>query len=378
MDPGSQETGCAGSYHAKIWREGEFQEADFFFEDGKIKDGIRGALTEIPFVIPPFADPHIHGGWGMSFQQGHFFDLEEKLRDEGVLFAVPTLANDDLDRIGDLVIQFREYKQRRPDSIFPFLRMEGPFISRTKKGAQQGRFILPTDPEAVTRFLTLEEVKVFTFAPEIPDVDRMLHRAFQAGKIPSVGHSNARFHDFMKCYEKGVRHVTHFPNALRGFHHREIGLLGAGLYWDDLNLEVIADGIHTSFEFLLLLLKIKGPCFALISDLIPPAYSSQNAGGEVKVLEGGRKITEKDGTLAGGGTSVPEQAERLYRKGIAPEDLVPLATENALKFYGFAPPDLREDHEATCLFLDSDFRVTEMYIFGKKIGEPGGQRGKSL
>jgi len=67
--------------------------------------------------------------------------------------------------------------------------------------------------------------------------------------------------------------MTHYPNAMSGLHHREIGLVGAGLLKDDLVLEVIADGIHKSLDFLRLLLHIKGPTFGLASDMIPPAFA---------------------------------------------------------------------------------------------------------
>ncbi len=240
------------------------------------------------------ADPHIHGGWGLSFQNSQFGALEEKLRSSGVVFAIPTLMNaslEELERIGE---NFISYKAKNPDSIFPFLRVEGPFINPEKAGAQDKKFILKPTKENVEVFLALPAIEMLTFAPEMEGAKYLVGRALEAGKIPSIGHSNASFEDVLWAYKAGVRHFTHFPNALSTLHHREVGAVGAGLILEGVHLEVIGDLIHSSVEFMRILWKIKGPTFSLVSDLIPEGPSIS-------------PIKDRNGKLKGGGVPFPFQ-----------------------------------------------------------------------
>ncbi len=355
------------TFKGKIWRGAGFEDSFFYIDGEKIRSGRKGEIREVSYIIPTFADSHIHGGWGWSFQEGDFSPLEERLKKEGVFFAVPTFFNDELSNIERISASFSIYKKENSGSIFPFLRIEGPFISSSKKGAQDESFILAPKPRQVDRFLEIKEIKVFTFSPEVEGVEGLVLRAMEEGWIPSAGHSHASFSQFLKFYREGVRHITHFPNAVSPLHHREIGMTGAALFLTDLFLEVIADGIHSSLEFLKLLEKIKGPDFALISDLIPQAGKQVKKQTTRNFCIQGKRITRNDGVLAGGGTTVAEQVVLLKKAGWLPEALVRLACENTRRFFGIADPSLTDGAEATFLICDQDMVLQEIYYKGEKL-----------
>jgi len=298
--------------------------------------------------------------------------LENKLKSKGIFFAIPTLDNNDIQELRRIAALFRDYKTRTPNSIFPFLRVEGPFISLEKRGFQRKDCIVKASLSNIDALLEIEEIKLFTFAPEIAGAETLVRKALELGKIPSIGHSNAGLQNFLKFYKLGVRHLTHYPNAMSGFHHRKLGLTGAGLFIDDLQLEIIADGIHSSFDFISLVLKTKGPVFSIISDMIPPAYSEQAKFDGRRIIKNGKKMTTKDGTIAGGSTSVPEQVEWLYHKGIKPENIVRLACLNTLDIFGMPPPAISNGNEATFLVLNNNMKVKDIYYKGEKI--PGNSR----
>ena len=86
---------------------------------------------------------------------------------------------------------FDVYLQNHPDSIFLFLRVEGPFISREKKGIQPDEYILPLTDENIDRFLVIRAIRMFTFAPELEGAESLVKKAMAAGKIPSIEHSGA-------------------------------------------------------------------------------------------------------------------------------------------------------------------------------------------
>ena len=66
--------------------------------------------------------------------------------------------------------------------------------------------------------------------------------------------------------------MTHFGNAMKPLHHRDIGPIGWGLATDGVTVDVIADLHHLAPEMLRLVLKVKGLSrVALISDAMPAA-----------------------------------------------------------------------------------------------------------
>ncbi|MCJ7681392.1 MAG: amidohydrolase family protein, partial [Candidatus Aminicenantes bacterium] len=217
------------------------------------------------------------------------------------------------------------------------------------------------------RFLSIPNIRVFTFAPEIEGAGILVEEALPADKIPSIGHSNALYRDVLPFLEKGVRHMTHFPNAMRGLYHREIGLLGAGLLENDLDLEMIADGIHTAPEFIRLVHRIKGPHFSITSDMIPPACSSDGALDKSGLRLVNGALVDRQGTIAGGSMPVPEQAGLLLKLGFSVEDIVRIACLNGRRFFGLPSPEIGEGEEATFIVCNSDLSLRAFYLKGKII-----------
>lgn len=363
------EFAAAKGFTGKVWRNGIFVSASFHVQNGKIQEGLKQPAVKADYVIPPFIDPHIHGGWGFDVHKGHFAPLEKKLLHQGIFCAVPTLDNNSFNSLSQSGADFMDFLRSRPDSIFPFLRIEGPFISSYKKGFQNSRWIQKITTEAFERLFGVPGIGMFTFAPEIEGSSELVKHAFKKGIIPSVGHSRAGFEEFMRVYPLGVKHFTHYPNAMSGMHHRDIGLTGAGLYLNDLQLEVIGDGVHNSREFLLLLKQIRGDAFALTSDLIPPAFSKLDRFDGRRLAVHGAKITTADGTLAGGAVPVSQQVPLLFKWGWTPENLVRMACENARKYMNLPVPSLEAGQPADFLILDRSMELTAVYRQGRLVSK---------
>lgn len=344
------------SFKGYIFKGNSFEEGFISIKNGKISTKSKKTFEKVDYIIPPFIDAHIHGGWGFSFQKGDFKELEEILVKNGYGIAIPTLMNDSLENLNRIAKRFSKYKEQNPHSIFPFLRVEGPFISEEKRGAQEFSAILEPNLKNIDEFLKIKEIKIFTFAPEISNSEILVKKALEMGKIPSFGHSDAKFSDFEKFYKMGVRHMTHFPNAMSPFHHRELGLVGAGFLFD-LDIETIADSVHTSPEFLKLLYKIKGPVFSIVSDLIPLAYTKGF----------GKQIKDKRGMLIGGGTLISEQIKILKRIGLKVEDIIRVATINSRKFFKLPNPLFKEGSEASFLILDKELNLKRVFHRGEMI-----------
>lgn len=360
-------------FSGRVWRKNGFIQARFSIEDGRIRPPAGGGAMEAAYIVPPFADPHLHGGWGAGFRKDGFAGIEKRLTALGVMFAIPTLENSMPEDMRRTAADFQAYRQDHPDTIFPFLRVEGPFISSAKKGFQRAEPIQEATEKNIREFLSIPEIGIFTFAPEIPNTDQLARLGLACGRIPSVGHSRAALRDLYRVYERGVRHLTHYPNAMSGCHHREIGLTGAGLLIDDLQLEIIADGIHTADDFLDLVLKVRGPDIALTSDMIPPALSRRREFDGRTLTREGRKLTLPEGVLAGGSTPVPDQVARLFDRGVSPEFLVPMACLNTRIWFDRPAPGLEEGAPADFCCLDKNMRVTAVFRRGRRLdGEARG------
>ncbi len=355
------------SFKGLVWKQGSFNYSEFHTKNGKIGKGLKCSPHEAAYIIPPFTDPHIHGGWGFDFENNEFGPIEDKLKQLGVFCAVPTISCSSLDKLKKISAWFNKYKSNRPHTIFPFLRVEGPFINPEKKGVQDEKNILFPSMKNIEEWLDIDYFKIYTFAPEIKKSDIFVKKSLQKQKIPSAGHSQSSFKEFSKLYGFGLRHMTHYPNAMSKLHHREIGLTGAGLLLEDLHLEVIADGIHNSWEFFQLLLKIKGPAFSITSDMVPSAFSKREKYPNINIDKTGRQITIKDHILAGGATSVPEQAKMLFDHKIKPEEIIPLACLNSLKFFNLSLPEIKPGEDADFVVLNQSFEVESVYEKGKKI-----------
>ncbi len=346
-------------------------EAEFEVEGGRIKwRGKGGQPVEAFLVIPPFADTHIHGGWGFYFDSpDSYLQLEDRLARKGILFALPTLMNSSWEELTLLVGAFQQYRQEGR-GLFPFLRIEGPFINPEKAGFQKKELMKVPDEEEVRRLVELAPyLKVFTFAPELKNSSLLVAEAIRAGMIPSAGHSNATFHQFLEVYRLGVRHMTHLANAMRGLHHREVGLVGAGLLLEDVFVEIIGDGVHTSYEFIELVARMKGKdMVALVSDAIPPAGLERAVfDGRQVELKGGVYRTA-EGTIAGGAKMVDQQFRELCRGKVLPLELaVRWACVNPVRFFTGKEPVLKDGQEATFVMLDEELNLKGVFLKGRPL-----------
>lgn len=81
-------------------------------------------------------------------------------------------------------------------------------------------------------------VKLFALSPNSNNLD-IIRYLVKEGVIVSVGHSAASFEQVMAAVEAGLSHATHTFNGMKGFTHRDPGVVGAVLDSDEITAEVI-------------------------------------------------------------------------------------------------------------------------------------------
>lgn len=211
-------------------------------------DGLEVYDLKGAYLSPGFVNIHIHGMKGHDVMDGTPEGLKEMsktLLQNGVtsyLATTMTLGKDDIEKAFENVSNYRK-NQSKDEARLQGIHMEGPFINKIYKGAQNESYIVPPDVKLIESYLN--DVRLVTFAPEVVGALALFESI--KSKAPhikfSIGHSAATYEEAVIAYEAGVESATHLFNAMTGLHHRKPGIVGA-VFKKKPFFEIIADQIH--------------------------------------------------------------------------------------------------------------------------------------
>lgn len=281
-------------------------------------------------------DLHIHGAFGIDVvtaSEERLDGLSRKLRARGVLHYLPTLVPLPVAERHAVVERLASYiASRRPGDgrgAIPLgIHFEGPFVSRARCGAlHPAHFLDGTRTIEVDGFFAsvagLPGRSMVTLAPEIPGGVGLVERFRDAGFVVAIGHTDASTPVLDAAREAGATHMTHFGNAMRPLHHRDLGPVGWGLLNDSVTVDVVADLQHLHPDMLRLVYRVKGVAnVAAISDAAPPAGLPDGdylVWGERLRLERGA-IRNESGALAGSACLLDEAVARLVSIGLSEKE----------------------------------------------------------
>ncbi|WXG47172.1 MAG: N-acetylglucosamine-6-phosphate deacetylase [Candidatus Atabeyarchaeum deiterrae] len=307
----------------------------------------RGKLNaKGKIVIPGMIDIHTHGLNGGSALSGGIESIKKMASSfprHGVTSFLPTTGvepNEMLLSTTRAVAGLIGSEVVSDEAEVLGMNLEGPYLSRTKLGAQPVDFI--RDPSIDEFDLIYDEsgrnVKLITIAPEVPGALEFIKRVKAKGVTVAAGHSNATYEEMLAAINAGVTHASHTFNAMRDFKQRDPGILAAVLVRDDVTAELIADNVHVHEGAMRLLIKTKGAeKVVLISDSIPPAgmpdgkYSLMGFSVELK----NGVCTLPTGQLAGSTVTLDRSLRVLVTSlGLPLQQAVKMATINPAKVIG--------------------------------------------
>jgi N-acetylglucosamine-6-phosphate deacetylase len=353
-------------------------------EDGKIlgveKDHIESTdFIEIDakgnYVSPGFIDIHVHGGGGFDFMD----ETEEAFLKAASLHArfgttsllATTLTADKEGILRTLDVYNRVHEKSSSGANFLGIHLEGPYFSLNQRGAQDPQYIRDPDPKEYMEILERSPyIKRWSIAPEKEGAIELGKFLSKEGIIPSMAHTDAVYDEAKLAFENGFSLLTHFYSAMSGVVRknamRYAGVIEAGYLHDELDVEIIADGVHLPEALLKLIYKIKGADhIALITDAMRGAampngiYKLGNAvnGMDVKVEGNVAKLI--DGSAFAGSTAT---ANRLIKTMINIAE-VPLI--DAIKMISTTPARIMKINQHTGSIkkgMDAD-----LVIFDKSI-----------
>lgn len=327
-------------------------------------------------VLPGFIDIHCHGAMGYDVTDGKLESIvkiaETKLK-EGVTTFCPTtltLPFEDLKKACECV---EEYKKKTPYAKVAGVHLEGPFISKDAIGAQNPKFIRKPDANFVRELHNTTKVAIVSFAIEVEGATELIRELNKMGIVPSCAHSSALYADFKEAKKCGLKNITHFCNQITKLHHREIGLVGAGLLDDDVKLELICDKVHACPEMIQLTFKVRhAENVMLITDSIPASWLKdgkyQLGGLDVTVEQSVARITAS-GNLAGSTLKYYQALKNVYEvTGIPLSELIRSTSYNQAISLGLKNVGkIEKGFLADLLIVDKNFKPYTAFVSGKKF-----------
>lgn len=341
-------------------------------EENEIPEGAEVIDCESGYITPGFIDLHIHGYLGKDVCDATADSIKTiagGLVENGVTGFLPTTMTVDMSVIKGALDACREVKNSGEyyGSTILGVHAEGPFISASKKGAQDERYILKPDADFVKA--NADIIKIITLAPEEDkDFLEIKRMEDETDVVVSMGHTSADYKTAMESTKNGVKHATHLFNAMTPMTHRAPGVVGAALN-SDVTCELIVDTYHVDPALYEMVYKMKGRKLCFITDCLP-------AGGlpEGEYTLGGAKIIYKnnlckleDGTIAGSVLKLNKGVWNVYTNTSIPlYECVNCATLNPANAIGVADKkgSIEVGKDADIVILDNEFNVKKTIIGG--------------
>ncbi len=324
-------------------------------------------------LLPGFIDCQVNGGGGVLFNDQPTVDgirtIGAAHRRFGTTGFLPTLISDTIEKMRTAIAATELAMAEAVPGVLG-IHLEGPFISRERKGVHAEKYLHAPDADELRVAESLQHGKtLLTVAPErmAPNAIREL---VAAGVIVAAGHTNADYATVLAALNAGVRGFTHLFNAMSPLTSRAPGVVGAALDDPDSWCGVIVDGHHVDPASLRIALRAKprGKLF-LVTDAMPPVGASNSA-----YVLNGETITARDGicqtasgTLAGSALNMIDAVRNTVELlGVPLEEAARMASTYPADFLGLEATHghIEAGFRADFTVVDRDLRVTETWIGG--------------
>lgn len=362
----------------------------------KIADVIEGDI-EVPgaieinaggkYIAPGFIDIHVHGGGGHDFMDGTeeaFLKIAETHAQYGTTAMLPTtLTSENEELYQTLALYKQANKNNNKGAQFLGMHLEGPYFSMAQRGAQDPRYIRNPDPSEYLDILSRsKDIKRWSAAPELKGAIEFGNELRSRGILVAMAHTDAIYEEALIAFEAGYTLATHFYSCMSGVSRRNCfryaGVIETAYLIDEMNVEIIADGIHLPAPLLKLIYKIKGSDrIALITDSMRAAgmpegesiLGSKHNGLKVIIEDGVAKLPDRS-SFAGSVAT----CDRLVRNMINMADVplleaVKMASQTPANIIGVgnSKGSLIKGKDADIIIFDANIQVSTTIVQGQVI-----------
>jgi N-acetylglucosamine-6-phosphate deacetylase len=339
------------------------------------------------YISPGFIDIHVHGGGGHDFMDGSeeaFLEIANTHARYGTTSMLPTTLTSDKEGLLKTLDIYEEANKRNANGAqFLGMHLEGPYFAMNQRGAQDPRYIRDPDPDEYREILShCSSIKRWSAAPELKGAIEFGKYLSSKGVLPALAHTDAIYEEVLEAFDSGYTLATHLYSAMSGVTRRNAfryaGVIESAFILDQMDVEIIADGIHLPAPLLKLIYKVKGAEHtALITDAMRAAgmpegdsiLGNLKTGLKVIVEDGVAKLPDR--TSFAGSVAT---ADRLVRTVMQMAD-VPLI--DAIRMMTNTPArimkidgkkgTLAEGKDADIVIFDKDININTTIVNGQIV-----------
>ena len=333
------------------------------------------------FLLPGFIDIHTHGAYGCDYAESGADGIIRAVKysvSRGATSVMPTVASSSYDSMCSALSNIEKAMQDRVyGKCIAGAHLEGPYFSLEQCGAQNTEYITEPIEEDYKRIIERfgKTIKRWDYAPERDKGGSFCEYLTEHGIVASAGHTDAKYEDMLTARAKGCKLITHLYSCTstitRESGYRKLGVTECGYLFDDLFVEIIADGRHLPEELIKLVFKLKPKDkIILITDSLKVAGTEEKSGNlngiDYIIEDGVCKLTDKS-AFAGSIATAETLLKVCHGAGISINDISRAGSENPAKLFGLNTGRMETGYDADLITADEKMNVKKVFVNGEEI-----------
>jgi len=336
------------------------------------------------YVAPGFIDIHVHGGGGYDFMDATetaFLTIAETHAQYGTTAMLPTTLTSTKELLLQTLDAFEHANKNNVHGAQMLgMHLEGPYIAMNQRGAQDPRFIRTPDPNEYKEILSRYScIKRWSAAPELKGALQFGRYLQSKNVLPAIAHTDAIYEEVQEAFTNGYTLITHLYSAMSGVTRRNAyryaGVIESAYLIDEMDVEIIADGIHLPPPLLQLVYKIKGADrIALITDAMRAAGMGEGEsilgdvtnGIKVIVEEGVAKLPDRSAFAGSVATANRLVRTMVSMAGISMMDAIKMMTSTPARILKIEDKKgtIARGKDADLVIFDEDITIAKTIIKG--------------
>lgn len=329
-------------------------------------------------LMPGLIDSHVHGAHGCDVMDASHDSLNTMstfFASKGVTAFVATTVTAPVAKIRAALKQVAQSKKIGVDGAEILgAYLEGPYFTEKNKGAHPTEWFRELSTEELDNWMSYCDNQLITvaLAPEKPGaVEAIRHLRSQGIKV-MLGHTDASYDQVQSALNAGANGIVHCYNGMRGLHHRDPGVVGAGLVHPNCYVEMIADGHHVHPTAIDVAHRCCSSRLTLITDSMCAAGmpDGQYVLGEYTVTMKDGVVMTDSGSLAGSTLTLNNAVTNL-------QQWLNLPLEQAWLMASLTPAQslgiqhqlgtLEVGKRASMVAIHSDFSIDKTWVNGRLV-----------
>lgn len=334
---------------------------------------LKGAI-----LAPGFIDLQLNGCGGVMFNDDpkdvsvKTLEIMQKANERsGCTSYLPTLITSSDDLMKQAISVMQDYLKKNQNQALG-LHLEGPYISKEKKGTHNPAFIRTPDSTMLDYLAAhADAITKITLAPEMVSAQD-IQKLSKAGIVVSAGHSNSTYEQARAGFAAGIRFATHLYNAMPVIAGRTPGLMGAIFDTPEIYAGIIADGHHVAWASIRNAKRLKGDKLILVTDATAPAGTNMDhflfAGKTIYYRDG--ICVDENGTLSGSAlTMIEAVANSVEHAGIPLDEALRMASLYPARAIGVDSRlgSIEPGKVANLTAFTKDYKIITTIVNGDKV-----------